>query len=188
MAVNTIKIQAFERRTDFRTGTIYFLLFREIKVASYTFRLRPIHGNSLKEINFFEPKCTGPLLERLRLKSPETLSAYSTERCGSALKLPCSELTVANNLRQLLFQKLKNCSNSTYVQHYKLLNQRYYLEILKHLKLSKLNSAFKNFLFLFSFFGFVLFFIIFTIQTNEEEQRICFMIEIIMIIIKKTQK
>ena len=127
MVVNTIKKQAFERRTDFRTGTVYFSLFREIKVASYTY-IRPIHGNSLKEINFFEPKCTGPLLERLRLKSPETLSAYSTERCGSALKLPCSELTVANNLRQLLFQKLKNSSNSIYIQHYKLLNQRFFQE------------------------------------------------------------
>ena len=42
-------------------------------------------------------------LDRLRLKSPETLSAYSTGRYGSALKLPCSELTVANNLWQLLF-------------------------------------------------------------------------------------
>ena len=44
--------KAFERRTDFRTGTINFSLFREIKVASYTY-IRPIHGNSLKEINFF---------------------------------------------------------------------------------------------------------------------------------------
>ena len=96
MVVNTIKTIGL-RATDFRTGKFYFSLFREIKVASYTFRLRPIHGNSLKEINFFEPKCTGPLLERLRLKSPETLSAYSTGRCGSALKLPYLN-TVANNL------------------------------------------------------------------------------------------
>ena len=123
-----------------------------MKVASYTFRLRPIHGNSFKGINFFEPKCTGPLLERLRLKSPETLSAYSSGRCGSALKLPWSELTVVNNLWQLLFYKLTNCSNSTSVPHYKLLNLQYFSGILKHLKLSKLNSAFNHFLFFFLFF------------------------------------
>ena len=68
----------FERRTDFPMGKIYLSLFREIKVAQHTFRLRLNPGNSLKEINFFQPKCTGPPLERLRLKSPETLSAYST--------------------------------------------------------------------------------------------------------------
>ena len=51
------------------------MIVNTIKVASYTFKLRPIHGNSLKEINFFEPKCNGPLLERRRLKSSETLSA-----------------------------------------------------------------------------------------------------------------
>ena len=179
MIVNTIKKQAFERRTDFRTEKIYFPLFREIKVASYTFKLRPIHGNSLKEINFFEPKCNGPLLERLRLKSSETLSAYSAGRCGSALKLPCSELTVANNLSQLLFHKLTNCSNSTCVQYYKLLNLRYFSGILRQLKLSKLNSAFNHFLFFPTKF---------TIQTKKEELHTCFMIEIIMIIIKKTQK
>ena len=79
MVVTDYQKIGFERRTDFRTGKIYFLLSREIKVASYTFRIRPIHGNSFKEINFFEPKCTGPLLERLRLKFPETLSAsYQT--------------------------------------------------------------------------------------------------------------
>ena len=129
-----------------------------------------------------EPKCTGPLLERLRLKSPETLSAYSSGRCGSALKLPWSELTVVNNLWQLLFYKLTNCSNSTSVQHYELLNFQYFSGILKHLKLSKLNSAFNHFLFF-------VFPTKFTIQTKEEELYICFMIEIIiMIIIKKTQK
>ena len=101
----------------------------------------------LKEINFFEPKWTGPLLERLRLKSPEILSAYSTGRCGSALKLPCSELTVANNLWQLLFYKLTNCSHSTCVQYYKLLNLWHFSGILKHLKLSKFNSAFNHFFF-----------------------------------------
>ena len=37
--VNTIKKQAFERRTDFPLGKIYLSLFREIKVAQYTFRL-----------------------------------------------------------------------------------------------------------------------------------------------------
>ena len=62
MVVNTIKTIGL-RATDFRTGKFYFSLFREIKVASYTFRLRPIHGISLKEINFFEPKCNGPLPE-----------------------------------------------------------------------------------------------------------------------------
>ena len=149
MIVNTIKKQAFERRTDFRKEKIYFPLFREIKVASYTFRLRPIHGNSLKEINFFEPKCNGPLLEGLRLKSSETLSAYSTGRCGSTLKLPWSELTVANNLSQLLFYKLTNCSNSTCVKYYKLLNSRYISGRLRQLKLSKLNSAFNHCLFFF---------------------------------------
>ena len=149
MIVNTIKKQAFQRRTDFRTEKIYFPLFREIKVASYTFKLRPIHGNSLKEINFFEPKCNGPLLEGLRLKSSETLSAYSTGRCGSTLKLPWSELTVANNLSQLLFYKLTNCSNSTCVKYYKLLNLRYFSGRLRQLKLSKLNSAFNHCLFFF---------------------------------------
>ena len=86
---------------------------------------------------------------RLRLKSPETLSAYSSGRCGSALKLPWSEHNVVNNLWQLLFYKLTNCSNSTSVQHYKLLNLRYFSGILK--QLSKLNSAFNHFLFFFCF-------------------------------------
>ena len=52
--------------------------------------------------------------------------------------------------------------------------------ILRQLKLSKLNSAFNHCLFFFP--------TKFTIQTKEEELHTCFMIEIIMIIIKKTQK
>ena len=53
-----------------------------------------------------------------------------------------------------------------------------------------MNSAFNNFLFLFLFLFLCLFFLSakFTIQTKEEELHIRFMIEIIMIIIKKTQK
>ena len=98
MMVNTIKKKGLQAQNRFSHGKNLFVIISEIKVAQYTFRLRLIHGNSLKEINFFQLKCTGPPLGRLRLKSPETLSAYSTGRYGSALKLPCSELTVANNL------------------------------------------------------------------------------------------
>ena len=32
----------------------YFSIFRKIKVTSNTFRLGPIHGNSLKEISFLD--------------------------------------------------------------------------------------------------------------------------------------
>ena len=92
---------------------------------------------------------------------------------------PCSELTVANNLWQLLFYKLTNYSNSICVQYYKLLNLRYFSGILRQLKLSKLNSAFNHLIFFPTKF---------TIRTKEEELYTCFMIEIIMIIIKKTQK
>ena len=56
---------------------------------------------------------------------------------------------------------------------------RYFSGILRQLKLSKLNSAFNHFIFFPTKF---------TIRTKEEELYTCFMIEIIMIIIKKTQK
>ena len=55
------------------------------------FQTKKIHLRSLKEVEFFEPNCTGPLLQRLRLECPGTLS-NSTEQC----------------------QILTNCSNSTY--------------------------------------------------------------------------
>ena len=60
-------------QNGFSHGKNLVSLFREIKGAPYSFRLRPIQGNSLREINCFKPKCTSPLLERLRLKAPETI-------------------------------------------------------------------------------------------------------------------
>ena len=63
--------QAFERERDFHTGKIYFSIFRRTKVISNTIRLRPIHGNSLKEISFWT-EMHRSARERLRLKCPGT--------------------------------------------------------------------------------------------------------------------
>ena len=60
-----------ERKRDFHTGEIYFSIFRRTKVISNTLRLRPIHGNSLKEISFWT-EMHRSARERLRLKCPGT--------------------------------------------------------------------------------------------------------------------
>ena len=48
-------------------------------MVSVTFRLRQIHVQSLNEVDFFGPKCTGPLWKRLRLKCLGILSHSSSE-------------------------------------------------------------------------------------------------------------
>ena len=64
-----------ERERDFHTGKIYFSIFRRTKVISNTLRLRPIHGNSLKEISFWT-EMHRSARERLRLKCPGTRTSW----------------------------------------------------------------------------------------------------------------
>ena len=129
-------------------------------------RPQKIHGQSLKESEFLNRNAPDNVnSERLR---PRTLS-YFTGHCGSALKLSSSKFSAANNLWPRLFQKLTNCSHSTYQQCQKFLNLRYFLGVIKNLKLSKSNGAFQPLPLYFS--------AKFTTQSTEEELWVCFIIK-----------